>query len=55
MAIQRTLSMIAKNCDGNVPTCNWDVFDANLQYFNTKLKTHLETKTPTNRPTQHCQ
>jgi methionyl-tRNA synthetase len=29
--VQRTLSMIVKNCHGKVPECNWDVFDAELQ------------------------
>lgn len=29
--VQRTLSMVHKNCDGKVPQCDWSVFDENIQ------------------------
>lgn len=29
--VQRTLSMVHKNCDGKIPECNWSVFDENIQ------------------------
>lgn len=29
--VQRTLSMVAKNCDGKVPQADWSVFDKELQ------------------------
>lgn len=41
--VQRTLSMIHKNCDGKIPACNWDVFDNNIQklcYDNIDKHTH---------------
>lgn len=29
--VQRTLSMVYKNCDGKIPAHNWDVFDKEIQ------------------------
>jgi methionyl-tRNA synthetase len=31
--VQRTLSMIYKNCDGKIPECDWSVFDENIQHL----------------------